>query len=271
MTLGIAIIENNEVFLMADTLLSFPEKSGKKPFHGLKVFFLDKETAIAFSGTAGEMAHGRLYGIYKQGIRGDIKALAEQISQSFDGEVDFLLAQSGRKPVIAKVSESTVSVREQDGVFWIGDVDAARFVASAENFNVYRLQESLSNAIESSQFNKVGGHSVVARGKSEGFKFVPYMKIVSPRLLPQEEGWKTVDFGTAQAGGFGYTTVVPAKEGVNGWGVFYFQGKFGEFWHVSFESNICEILKAYAHNVQDFVKIIQDETGIELEYCGGLG
>jgi hypothetical protein len=271
MTLGIAAIENNEVFLMADTLLSYPEKSGKKPCHGLKIFFIDKNTAIAYAGTAGEVAHGRLHGIYKQGYRGDLKVLAEQILHSFDEEVDFLLAQSGRKPAIAKISGGMVSVREDNGVYWIGDVDAARFVANADNSDVYRLQEGLSNAIENLQFDKVGGHPIVARGEIEGFKFISYMKLVSPKYFSLEEGWKTVDFGTSQSGGFGYTTVVPVREGDNGWGIFYFQGMFGEFWHVDLESNVCEILKAYAHKVQDFVKLIQDETGVELEFCGSLG
>ncbi|VAW76677.1 hypothetical protein MNBD_GAMMA12-1405 [hydrothermal vent metagenome] len=104
MTLGIAAIENNEVFLMADTLLSYSEKSGKKPYHGLKIFFLDKNTAIAYAGTAREVAHGRLHGIYKQGYRGDLKILVDQILNSFDEEVDFLLAQSGRNPAIAEIS-----------------------------------------------------------------------------------------------------------------------------------------------------------------------
>jgi hypothetical protein len=271
MSLCIAAIEDNEVFLMSDTLLSYPEKSGKKPFHGLKIFFIDSKTAIAYSGTAGEVAHGRLYGIYKQGHKGDINILAEQINRSFDDEVDFLLAQSGRKPTIAKIAGGLVSVRENDGIFWIGDIDAARFVANTDNSNVYRLQESLSNAIENSRFATVGGHSIVARGNIDGFKFIPHMKLVSPKYFSLKEGWKTVDFGTSQSGGFGYTTVIPVREGDNGWGIFYFQGMFGEFWHVNLESNVCEILKAYAQNVQDFVKIIQNETGIELEYCGSLG
>lgn len=271
MSLGVATIENNEVFLMADTLLSFPEKSGKKPCCGLKVFFLNKETAIAYSGTAGEVAHGRLHAIYTQGHKGDIEFLAEQICRSFDDEVHFLLAQAGEKPSIAKIAGGSVSIRENDGVYWIGDIDAARHVVRAEDCSVCRLQENLGNAIKSPQFSTVGGHCVVARGKIEGFKFVPYMRLVSPNYIPEKDGWKTVDFGSAQTGGFGYTTVVPVMEGANGWGVFYFQGMFGEFWHVNLESNIYEILRAYARNVQDFGKIIQDEIGIELEYCGSLG
>ena len=48
-----------------------------------------------------------------------------------------------------------MSVREDNGVYWIGDVDAARFVANADNSDVYRLQEGLSNAIENLQIDNV--------------------------------------------------------------------------------------------------------------------
>jgi hypothetical protein len=44
-----------------------------------------------------------------------------------------------------------------------------------------------------------------------------------------------MDFGTSETGVFGFTTVVPKKEGVNGWGLFYFQGMFGEFSHINIE------------------------------------
>jgi hypothetical protein len=41
--------------------------------------------------------------------------------------------------------------------------------------------------------------------------------------------------GLSETGGFGFTAVVPKKEGVNGWGLFYFQGMFGKFWHINIE------------------------------------
>lgn len=181
------------------------------------------------------------------------------------------MAQSGKKPVIAKIVDGTVSIREDDGIYWIGDIDAARYIASSGANDVHTIEKNFGDVMASPKFRTVGGHCVVARGKTEGFKFIPYMKLVSPNYFPKQDDWETVDFGTAQTGGFGYTTVVPTQEGVNGWGVFYFQGMFGEFWHVDIESNTCELLRAYALNVQDFVRIVQDDIGIELEYCGSLG
>jgi hypothetical protein len=269
MTLGVANIEGGHSYLMADTLLSFPEKSGKKPLHGLKVFFLDENTSIAYAGTAGEVAHVRLRAIYIQGYKNDIKLLAEQICNSFDHEVDFLLAKSGENPAIAKISDGKVSIANENGsLYWIGDVDAARQLATKGFSDRTQLQSSFREMVDSQKFLTVGGHSVVARGDLNGFRFIPYMTLVSPKYFPKGNEWETVNFGTAQTGGFGFTTVVPKKEGVNGWGLFYFQGMFGEFWHINFEKNICELLRAHASNVNEFMELIQNEISEELTYCG---
>ena len=141
-------------------------------------------------------------------------------------------------------------------------------MASAGKITAEQLQVSFDEVIDSQNFLTVGGHCVVARGKLSGFNFVPYMKLSSPRFIPKNEEWESVNFGTALTGGFGFTTVVPSKEGTNGWGIFYFQGMFGEFWHVNLEKNICEVLKARAENVHNFIEIIQNEIGEELTYCG---
>jgi hypothetical protein len=274
MSLGIVAIENSEVLLMADTQLTFPEHSGKKPLFGLKVSFLDSNTAIAYAGAGPEVAHGRVYGIYKQGHRGDLDILAQQIHSSFDRKVDFLLARTGTEPSIAKVANGQIAFQSGKGVFWVGDANAAHFVADSTTYSLYQLQDGLSKAIDDPRFPTVGGHCVVARGTTHGFRFVAHMKLVSPpcrQCSPGGMGWQPVNFGTAETGGFGYTTIVPKQAGTNGWGVFYFQGRFGKYWHVDLETDMCEILKAHAQNVMDFVKLIQDETGVELEYGGSIG
>ncbi|MFT5722212.1 MAG: hypothetical protein ACI9W6_002538 [Motiliproteus sp.] len=270
MSLGVAAIIDGHSFLMADTLLSFPEKSGKKPSHGLKVFFLNESTSVAYSGAAGEVAHGRLHAIYMQGYKDDIKILAEQICNSFDHEVDFLLAKSGEDPLIAKISDGKVSIRSDSGVYWIGDGVAARHLANTDTSTIFKLQSKFEEIIEHKEFSTVGGHCVVAKGGLAGFKYIPYMNLVSPRYFPKVNEWEAVSFGTAQSGGFGFTTVVPSKEGVNGWGLFYFQGMFGEFWHINIEKNICELLRVHAKNVHDFIEIIQKEISEDLTCCGSL-
>jgi len=270
MSLAIAIVEDSNVNLIADTQISFPEKTGKKSCFGLKVFFIDKDIAIAYSGIAGHIAHGRINAIYEQGNKKDLYTLAKQIFLSFDDKVDFLLAKTGENPSIAKVSDGYISFKINKGLFWIGDSDAARFVLDKKTYNTFELQYKLENAIKDPQFTTVGGHAIVAKDTINGFKFLPYMNLISPRYSLEGTDWKTVDFGTSQTGGFGYTTIVPVEAGINGWGIFYFQGFFGEYWHVDLEKNVYELLRAHAKNVEDFIKIIQDDIGIELEYCGSL-
>lgn len=271
MTLALALIDNGEVFLMADTQLTLPTHKEGRPFYGLKIFFLDKFTAVAYAGTAGEVAHSRLFSILQMKGTEDIRHLAEKISKHFDSQVDFLLAKSGPSPTIAKVSEGMVASSSTGGLFWIGDTAAANFVtrgvAAPEG---YRLQDRMEEAIASPCFSTVGGHVVTAKGCAMGFRFVPYMKLVSPMYAP-EEGWQSVNFGNAEMGGFGYTTVTPREIGVNGWGVYYFQGKFGKYFRVDLENNIGEILKAHADNVEQFIDVLETEIGVQLEHCGSLG
>jgi hypothetical protein len=267
MTLVIASIKDGIVNLTADTMLSYPEKSGKKSIHGLKIFFLDDKTAIAYAGAAGEIAHRKLYAIYHQGQTECIEFLANQICKSFDDETHFLLARAGHDPSIVKVAEGRVSARN-DGTFWIGDVDAANFVLGQQE-NTSGIYHGFKEAIESRELLTVGGHLVAASGTLAGFKFTPYMNLTTPYYLPADG--MVVDFGSAETGGFGYTTVTPVNPGVNGWGIFYFQGRFGLFWHADFDKDICELLRVRADNVFEFIKVIEEELGIELTYCGSLG
>ncbi len=270
MSLGIVVINNSNVAIMADTQFTYNDKNGKKPYYTTKIFFIDKNTAIAFAGFGVEITHNRIKAIYDQGNKNDLLILAEQISQSFDNKVDFLLAKTGKNLSIAKISNGNVSFEKSKGIFWIGDSEAANFVLKNNTYDIYQLENGLRDAIDNPKFKTVGGHAVLAKGTIDGFKFSPYMDLTSPHYIPKD-GLQTIDFGDAQNGGFGYTTVTPVEAGVNGWGIFYFQGRYGLYYHTDLEKNVFEVLKAYAINVQDFIKIIQDNIGINLEYCGSLG
>lgn len=270
MSIAIAHIENSEIFLMTDTQLTSHELIGDKPDFGMKLFFLDKHIAIAFAGAA-TLAYKRLMAIFKQGRGDSIRLLAEQISKSFDDEVDFLICQTGEMPTIAKVSRGIVSCTSGKEVYWIGDSAAAQFIADSGTHNCKDLAGRLNKAIADPRFSTVGGLAVIARGKLNGFSYIPRMLLTSPKYSAKENEWQTVDFGNAHNGGFAYTTVTPKQLGKNGWGVFYFQGKFGEYWHSDFETDTLEHLKAHAEKVEQFIKLIEEDIGVELEFCGSLG
>ncbi len=272
MTLCIAALVGSDAFLMGDTQLTSPVSMGAPPLDVLKTFFLDESTAIAYAGAAGKEADGRIRAIYESRKTSDIRLLAEVICRSFDREVDFVLAKVGSAPMIAKVSHGEVACETRAGsIYWIGDPAAANAVSQVMNLEGGReLPSAFSEVVQSKKFLTVGGHATVARGKDGSFRYVPYLQLTSPYYQPKP-GRVTVDFGTAQTGGFGFTTVTPKSAGVNGWGIYYFQGKYGLYFAANLDEGKFEKLKAYANNVEEFVRIVEGETGIDLEHCGSLG
>ncbi|MFA5073641.1 MAG: hypothetical protein WC539_07065 [Nitrospirota bacterium] len=257
---------------MADTQITFPVRAYKKPFDALKVFFFDSATAIAYSGIT-VCAHEMIYEVFKAYRHNDdLESVAKSINKLRDrlNGPDFLIVRTSGSPKIIKIADSGVS-KITSGIAWIGDSEAANFVAT--NFKkgtIFDIERLFSQVIEGDEYKTVGGYPVLARGTPEGFSFVPYMKLISPRYVPKN-GMQAVDFGTNQAGGYGYTTITPTAFGQNGFGLFFFQGKFGYFFHVDLRDNIAERLKAYANTPEEFIEIITNDTHIRLEHCGKLG
>lgn len=272
MTLIISTIENNEIFLLADSQITFPVHTYEKPFDALKMFFFDQRTAIAYSGTS-LYAHQIIFQIYKKYNTDEgLESLADSINRLRDKEAnpDFLLARASNLPEIIKISDSGVS-KLNTKFTWIGDQDAANFVA--KNFkggSIFDLEKIFNQTVQHPEFPTVGGYSILARGTSKGFKFVPYMNLISLRYIP-EPGEHTVDFGTNQTGGYGFTTITPTEIGQNGFGLFFFQGRFGYFFHVDLMNNIAERLKGHAVTPDEFIELVTKDTSIQLEYCGKLG
>ncbi|WP_461480914.1 hypothetical protein [Porticoccus sp.] len=273
MTLAIAAIEENTVWIMADTKYTFDEiKSGKKPVYGLKVFFLDKYTAIAYAtDVAVEIAHQRIYDIYRRFDSANFGELVERIYCDFDQAIDFILARSGGSPAIAKISDGYYAIENNQGIYWVGSQAAAQFTVTSNITGFGELKNRLDEIITGSCFPEVGGHAVAAKGDTCGFKFMPIMQLTSPLLASISKSWQPIDFGSAQTGGFGYTTVTPKDPGVNGWGVFYFQGFYGEYWHVDLRRNIFERLVGKARDASAFAAQLEADIGHNVEIVGSLG
>lgn len=271
MSLAIASIHGATVHLVSDTQLTPPENLGKPPEFGLKMFLLDQHTAIAYAGEGSLVAHPRVNAIYRQGHRGDIEVLAKEIQRSFNDEVDFLLAQTIPYPAIAKISSGSISFTKNTGTYWIGNPEAAQYISKSEENTPDALASRLEIALLERRFLNVGGDLVSIQGNENGFRFVARMHLISPSYAPSDDQWKTVDFGNSQNGGYGYTTVVPKEPGVNGWGIFYFQGRYGRYFHVDLDSGVSEILKGYAATVEEFIQLLKADLGLEFECCGCLG
>lgn len=279
MTLVLAEIRDEEIHLVADTLISFDARLGRKPYHALKILSLAPTTVLAFSGDH-ERAIQIFFDLYAMRAHElEILELAKLLAQlraqasfpsSLKGESpDFLIARTMPDACVYRINDHGVS--KCSSYIWIGNPQAAASVAKdIDRDDQLDVAAAFQQIVHDGAFNDVGGHVVHVRGNGAGFKFIPHMRLISPRYVPVE-GWNTVDFGNAQTGGYGFTTITPCDTGHNGYGVFFFQGGFGLFFHLNPARKICETLKAYAANSKEFIDILEREVGFTLEHCGSLG
>jgi hypothetical protein len=279
MTLVLAVIRGEEIHLMADTLISFDARLGQKPYHALKILSLSSTTVLAFSG-GHEHAMRIFFNLFAARAHElqifELAKLIEELrskissgASSDEAVPDFLIACTTPNACVYRINDHGVSMCSSYS--WIGNPQAAAYVAKHIVANVqFDVASVFRQIVCDSLFNDVGGYVVEMRGSRAGFKFTPYLRLVSPRYIPAE-GWNSVDFGNAESGGYGLTSITPCKSGHNGYGIFFFQGRFGHFFHVDPTRKIGETLTAYASSSSEFVKIIEDEVGFALEHCGSLG
>jgi hypothetical protein len=279
MTLVLAAIRDEEIHLVADTLISFDARLGRQHYHALKILSLSPTTVLAFSG-----GHERALQIffdlctmraYEFGILELANLIAHLRAQTpfpslLSGDApDFLIARTMPEVCVYRINDHGISKCSPHG--WIGNPQAAAHVAkNITSDDRFDITAAFQQVVHHGVFSDVGGHIVHVRGDRAGFKFLPHMRLVSPRYIPVE-GWNIVDFGNAQTGGYGFTTITPCDSGHNGYGVFFFQGGFGLFFYIDPAKKICETLKAYATTPKEFIEILEGEVGFPLDHCGALG
>jgi len=279
MTLVLAVVRDEEIHLMADTLISFDARLGRKPYHALKILSLSSITVLAFSGGHEHAMHiffdlfsVRAHELEIFELAKLIEHLRSQISSRFpssDEVPDFLIASTTPNICVYRINDHGVSLCSSFG--WIGNPQAASYISKNIHQDAQCNFSSVFRKMVCDEiFGDVGGHVVRMRGTEAGFKFMPCMRLVSPRYI-LVEGWNTVDFGNAESGGYGFTSITPCESGKNGYGIFFFQGKLGHFFHVNPATRIGETLIAYALNSSEFIRIIEREVGFSLVHCGSLG
>lgn len=277
MTLVVALNENNKIRLFCDTLISFDAKLGRSAYQTIKVLSLSPTMVMAFSGSHA-LAMEIFFDLYRDTSDfSDVEILAKNIqrlcfavSKKFgeQSSPEFLLLYTIPKLTITKITDKNIIECPQYG--WIGNASAAAKVSRVADLGHDAIRTEMSCLIADREFHDVGGFLVEMQSQDGGFKFCPYMILTSPKYIPVE-GWNTINFGTAQTGGFGFTTITPLEPGRNGFGIFFFQGFVGLFFHIDVAGRKVETLRAYARSAEEFMQILAAEIGFQLEHCGSLG
>jgi len=292
MTLIVAKIIENQIVILSETLIKGPDHHNLNDnvHNFLKVFFLDKEYTIAYSGIK-KYAHEIIKKIDLNinnfnsmiEIANYILSLKKDYANnsiSCENNPDFLIFQKNNFDTIIEVKGLT-QPKASNNSAWIGNHLA--FNKFQENYlksnnskdKLNRFQSAFKEVCIDPVFNDLGENIITIIGDKKGFRYIPYMTLTSPiySVLPpiqNSEKVYTVQWGNAEKGGFGYTIITPTETFQNGYGFYYFQGKYGIFYHIDVRNDIAETLKAYADNAKDFIGIIEKETQLRLEYVGLL-
>lgn len=279
MTLAIAIAKNSQVALMSDSSLSYdvninPAPNEFRPGAALKIFFIRRHLALSYAGTS-EVAHKLAQAARAMANKSvPTSEIAQFLHSKTSPEMDFLLADClGNGSIHKIISEACSSTL--DGIYWIGNADAANHVLldlRPSEFvlgTAIHLEQRFQNANNEKRFPGVGGIVVSAIGTQDGVKFIGKMNLASYyNRLEENNEWQTVEWGGAAQGGYGYTTIVPCAKGENGWGVHFFQGRCGYFFHVDLDIGVFEILRWSDANLQTAMNSLEANLALPLECCG---
>lgn len=273
MTLAVASVNDGEAHLFADLRLSYELETNSdddsRPVAALKILFVSESVAVAYAGTT-EDAHLSIRQAIESVKDVNAKNIAEFLRkkcQDNDG-VEFLLISAETPASIFKITSRIFSSSTQ-GQYWIGDHEAANALLNETILESILLERAFQTILDAQKFSSIGGIVTTAKASNGRVRFQPKMHLVSPYYLLQTQE-RSVDFGDAQRGGFGYTTLTPREPGKNGWGVHFFQGYIGYFFKVNLALNRFERL-TWKSNLDGAIEALNADLGFEVESCGKLG
>lgn len=275
MTLVVARKRLGTVWIVADTLITGGHENLRKPDLGLKVFALSQDTLVSYAGDQ-FLAHRALVMAQSQ----TREPCHDHVLQALESqtEVDFIVVKKDNISTIKKGSLVRNVMKA-----WIGDPDGSSKFQEHE-LNLLRnsvveqkrqlgvlLASALQRVVDDASVMSVGGPVVVANSGKSGSAYLRQMQLTSPRFVPSEGGWRSVDFGTAVTGGYGFTTVTPTKLGISGWGIYYYQPQKGIFFSADLRKNKFEVFQGASPTAQGFCDSISANVKYDVKPCGQLG
>lgn len=289
MTLVVARIVNNDVFVIGDSKLT--NASGgpiRSPLQGtLKIQVLNPNFCMAF---AGEVRPSTIEGLniiskkYSVNANEVILDKLLDLHNRNDQQLDFIIATASPAPAIFKISQGDLLENLQTA--FIGDFIAfnayqERFHQEehVENFErtklwVLRLPDheganqdifskmcrAMRNVIHDARIPSVGDFLLPVTSTTDGFNYMHYVDIDAPPQI-SNPGWNTVRFGTAGEGGYSIVALSPKTSGVRALGIHFFQGNFGAFFAPDF--SFTPLIYRNTNRSQ-FIEVIKSRFEIEL-------
>jgi hypothetical protein len=150
------------------------------------------------------------------------------------------------------------------------NVDSVPGATSEDIAGGLALHDAMQLVAGDLSHSSVGGPVTVATSSPRGARYLSYSGASSPIFKPTHEGWQTIDFGDAVRGGFCFTSIVPEIEISGGWGIFFHQGKKGQYFTADLANQNFSRLIAYAANAEEFCQIVGREVGYQLRHAGSF-
>ena len=307
MTLVVARKSQSTTWLVADTLITGGNLSGSESDRGLKIYFLDPRTLIAYSGSP-EIANSLIGNIFAFSKGRQLIEILKNLQECSKGcGVDFIVTQNKKIGTIKK-DELSFDLPAA----WIGDHTAfskfqehflnaqaaggpgeaplpAHMVPLAESeLDLYnqtslcgassqesliagKLRSALELVIGDLSIRGVGGEVVSAVSGSETASYALYLSATSPIYVPVSDGaWHSVGFGDASQGGFGYTIITPPSPGISGWGRYYFQSRIGIYYSAALDTGQFVRFTGTHPDAATFCDALLGELGYRPLHCGSL-
>lgn len=238
MTLAIAKKLNNDILMYSDMKITNDSDCKANGFDGrIKTIIVNPKMCISYAGNADRalVTMESLFYLSDEGKDTDylIKYLLNRHIEG-NNETEYLVGIDSNGKKLYRIRNG---VLEEGSIFWIGDIDAFSKYQEyyLSNIRYVYNDQTVSNLIgqcfdkvaEDYSVPSVESPTVYTTVEEDGFNYgcKVFMNAPNQTIHLEKNEWKSIDFGDAAKGGFGYASIVPKTPGHSCYGLKFFQGK----------------------------------------------
>lgn len=266
MTLIVARIIEDEIVVLADAKITNPSILRNNPLTGALKLIATNDVCIGYAGS---------YCVALDAIRdirarnttdvGEIEDILFAAHTTSNMEADFIIASHIQGPRLTAISNSSVSTG--NSAAWIGDINA--FTAYQRQYHNIsttdedsRMNNAMNEIIREGIFSSVGNFVTGVRGTSSGFRYCSSIQIFPISQTIPSGSWTTIQFGSAQQGGYAYSIMIPLTPNTGVIGVYFFQGRVGALYHPIEQDHAI----IYSNvNFEEFKEAVYSDYGLQID------